>query len=475
MDHLEQTSKLAFEAYNAARYVDAEALCQTLLQIKPDDAQILFLYGMIHHKTGRDLEAMGKLHRAAELLPTTGRIFSGMGCACRGLGNEAGAAEHFTRATELEPQNANHYYNLGIAWHNLGELDHAMAAFQQAVALNPRDEASWNNIGKIFKQFNRLEDSLAAYNRALEISPGFELARYGRAIMLLANGHLTEGFREYESRYSKVKPRQFAQPRWHGEPVVGKTVFIHAEQGFGDAIHFVRFVAEARARAGRVILECRPELKSLFIYSGVADEVIAFGEPIPPFDVFTSIISLPGALGVTRENFPRQVPYLQAPPANDLPAAMGGIKKVGIAWAGNPSHSDDASRSMSLEMFAPIVQVPTVSFYSLQMPVPERDQVALSSLPNVVDLSPRLKDFLATAALIQQLDLVIAVDTSVAHLAGALAIPVWTLLQFDADWRWFLDQSETAWYPTMRLFRQQQRKQWSTVIQQVLENLRQLP
>jgi Flp pilus assembly protein TadD len=472
MDSFQQTLKLAFAAHKDGRHADAEALCRTLLLINATDAQLLFLLGMVLHKTGRDAEAADWLQRAAKLQPDAARVFSGLGCALRGRGDWAGAHKNFTRAAELEPRNADHFYHLGIAEHELGELERARAAFQTAVALNPRDFTSWNNLGKIFKQFNRLDESLAAYDRALAISPGYELAKHGRALSLLTAGRLAEGFREYESRWSKITPRIFPQPRWRGEPVAGKTVFIHAEQGFGDAIHFARFIPAVRERAARVILECRPELKSLFVFSGCADEVIAFGEPIPPFDYFTSIMSLPGLLGITLENLPARVPYLTAPHAENLPAAKTGSQKVGLVWAGSRTHPDDRSRSTGLEMFAPMLQTPGITFYSLQLPVPACDRPLLHSSPTVVDLSPRLNDFLATAGFVTQLDLVIAVDTSIVHLAGALAKPVWTLTQFDADWRWLLDRSDTPWYPTMRLFRQSHRGQWPPVVTRVAEALR---
>ena len=473
MDAFQQTLRLAFDAHNAGRHADAEALCRTLLQINRADAQLFFLFGMILHKTGRDAEAVNWLERAIELQPDSARVVSGLGCAWRGLGDEARAQKSFARAAELEPRNADHFYNLGIAWHNLGELERAAGDFQKAVALNPRDHISWNNLGKIFKQLNRLDESLTAYNRALEISPGYELARHGRAISLLTAGRLDQGFREYESRWSKIQPREFAQPRWRGEDVAGKTIFIHAEQGFGDAIHFARFIPLVRERAARVILECRPELKTLFQFSGLADEIVAYGEPVPPFDVFTSIISVPGLLGINENNIPGRVPYLQAPAAASLPVAKNGNLKIGFVWAGSRTHSDDASRSVSLETFTPILKTSDVSFYSLQIPVPERDQALLKSLADVVDLSAHLKDFLATAGLVAQLDLVIAVDTSIVHLAGALAKPVWTLTQFDADWRWFLDRSDTPWYPTMRLFRQTQKGQWAPVIKRIVQELQQ--
>ncbi|MDR3458618.1 MAG: tetratricopeptide repeat-containing glycosyltransferase family protein [Verrucomicrobiae bacterium] len=464
--------KLAFAAHHEGRHAEAEALCRLLLPGNPADAQLLYLLGMILHKAGRDAEAADHLQRAAALQPAAAHIFSGVGCAQRGLGDWAGARQSFARATELEPRNGDHFYHLGLAEHALGQLERALAAFQKAVELNPRDFMSWNNLGKIFQQFNRLDESLAAYDHALKISPDYELAKTGRAILLLTAGRLGEGFREFESPWKQNRPRIFARPRWRGESVAGQTVFIHAERGFGDGIHFARFVPAVRERAARVILECRPELKSLFVLSDCAGEVVAFGEPVPAFDVFTSLMSLPGLLGITENSIPGRVPYLRAPPASNLPPAKNGNLKVGFAWAGSAAHPDDASRSMPLELFAPILQTPGVTFYSLQLPVPERDKPFFQSLPALVDLSPALNDYLATATFMAQLDLVIAVDTSVVHLAGALAMPVWTLTQFDADWRWFLDRSDTPWYPTMRLFRQTQRGQWPPVVARVAEALR---
>ncbi len=471
MDHFQQVLKLAFTAHNAGRQEEAEALCRVLVELNRPDAQLYFLLGMVLHKTRRDIEAVSWLRRAAELQPNSANILSGLGYACQGAGQAAEALKYFIRATELAPSVGDFFYSVGIAQFNLGQLEAALAAFQNAVKLNPRDSASWNNLGKLYKQFNRLDESLAAYDRALEAAPDFELAKHGRAISLLTAGRWAEGFREYESRWSKLHPRVYPRPRWQGEPISSRTLFLHAEQGFGDAIHFARFMPLARQHAARVILECRPELKSLLVFSQVADEVVAVGEPLPPFDYFNSFISLPGLLGISLENLPAKVPYLKAPPGPDLPAAHPGRLKVGIVWAGSSAHRDDVSRSMSLESFLPVLQIPGACFFSFQKVIAPADEPLFRRLPGMVDLAPQLTDFLATAALLNQMDLVISVDTSVAHLAGALAKPVWNLIQFDADWRWLLDREDTPWYPTMRLFRQPQRGQWPPVVARVASEL----
>jgi len=474
-DPFQAVLKVAFDLHNAGRHMEAEAICRVLLDRQPHDPQLLFLLGMVLHRLGRDREALEHLTRAAGLPAPAARIFNALGLVHHALGEEARAVENYERALALGPPSAGLYYNLGNACYLLGDVERAISFFQQAVALDPRDAASWNNLAKCLKDCNRLEESLAAYDQSLAADPDYPLARYGRTIVLLTAGRLPEGFYEYNKwrNQQRVKPREFPRPAWRGEPVPGRTLFLHAEQGFGDALQDVRFIPSARARAGaaKVILECRPELKTLFTHSGCADEVIAYGETIPAFDCWTSLISLPGLLDTTLPSIPGQNPYLQAPPAPSLPPAPAGHRKVGLVWAGNPTHHNDAARSLRLAEFAPLWQLPGLTFYSLQTPVPARDAEAFHSAPNLMDLGGRLNDFLATATMVAQLDLIITVDTAVAHLAGALGKPTWTLLPFSPDWRWFLDRPDTPWYPTMRLFRQPHRGQWPPVIGRVVESL----
>jgi Flp pilus assembly protein TadD len=472
VDSFDEVLKLAFELHNAGRQREAEALCRVLLRLHAEDPQLLFLLGMVLHKKGQDEEAIKWLSLAAEKQPGWARIFNGLGCAFQRLKNHSRAVENFSRALELEGPTAATCYNLGNSCYQLGDLERAAGLFRQAVELTPNDSASWNNLGKCLNELNRLEESVAAYDRALAAAPDYPLARYGRALSLLAAGRLAEGFRDYESRWQCRQPRQFSQPAWQGQTAPEKTLFLHAEQGYGDAIQMARFIPLARRRVGRVILECRPELKTLFLRSATADSVIAFGDPIPSFDFFLPQGNLPGVLGITLDTIPNQTPYLKAPPGASLPPAPAGSVKVGLVWAGNPEHHQDAARSIPLEQLAPLLQTPGVVFYSLQVPVPPRDEPCFRSFSNLVNLGGGLQDFLATASAVGKMDLVISVDTSVAHLAGALAKPVWTLIQYSPDWRWFLDRADTPWYPTMRLFRQAQRNQWGPVVQQAAEALR---
>lgn len=472
MDSFDRSLKLAFEMQNAGRGAEAEALCRVLMKIRPRDAQLLFLLGMVLHKTGRDEEAVEWLSLAALYQPQSARIFNGLGCAHQKLEDHPRAAAAFEKALKLEPQSAATEYNLGSSCYKLGQIGKAEALFRSAVEKDPRDSACWNNLGKCLKELNRLDESIEAYNRALEIAPDYALARYGRAISLLAAGRLPEGFRDYEWRWHLITPRQFQQPEWTGNPAPGQTLLLHAEQGYGDAIQIVRFIPAARERVGRVILECRPGLETLFQYSKCADTVIPYGLEIPPFDCRLSLISLPRVLGVTLDTIPNRTPYLRAPFCEGLSPVEPGRLKVGLAWAGNPEHHQDAARSIRLEQLAPVLQMPGVSFYNFQMPVPVGDQSFLQMMSGVIRSNLKLADFLDTASVIAEMDLVIAVDTAVAHLTGALGKPVWILLQHSPDWRWLLDRPDSPWYPTMQLFRQTERNEWQSPILRVAKALR---
>lgn len=472
MNAYQQVLKLAFELHNAGRHGDAEAVCRVLLVQDAGDGQLQFLLGMVLQRLGRSQEALGYLERAAELQPRSARVLNGLGFIHLSLRNYERAVENYGRAIELGQQTPDTFYSMGNACHQLGEVERAIPLFQKAVELNPKDGASWNNLGKCLKDANRLEESIVAYNHAVAVAPDYALAHYGRAVTLLAAGRLPEGFPEYEKWSRHRKPAtEFSQPVWQGEPIPGRTLFLYAEQGIGDAIQAARFLPAVRARAGRVILECRPELKRLLAHSGCADVVLAHGESIPEFDCYASAVSLAAILGVTVDTIPGCTPYLKTPAAPALPPSPAGHLKVGLAWAGNPDHHNDAARSLPLEALAPLFQVPGVTFYNLQKTVRDRDQAYLRSLPALVNAGAGFKDIFDAAAGVAGLDLVIAVDTAMAHLAGALAKPVWLLLPFSPDWRWFLDRTDTPWYPTMRLFRQAQRGQWGPVVRQAAEEL----
>jgi hypothetical protein len=290
---------------------------------------------------------------------------------------------------------------------------------------------------------------------------------------LLRYGRFREGWRAYEARnrtgLSAAFRRNFPQPQWTGEPIRDRTILLHGEQGRGDTIQFMRYAPLVAARGGRVVLEVQPGMRALTgALSGVAS-VLERGEPLPPFDLHCPLLSLPLAFGTDIDSIPATIPYLSVPSDRIYRwrTRLGPrrARRIGIAWSGNPAHREDARRSIPLEQFARVLTPhPEREFHVLQAEVREADQAVLAQLPHVYDHSGRLRDFVDTAALVSLMDLVISVDTAVAHLAGALGWPVWLLLSSVADWRWLVERDDSPWYPTFWLFRQTRRGVWDDVL-----------
>ncbi|MGD0058523.1 MAG: tetratricopeptide repeat-containing glycosyltransferase family protein [Verrucomicrobiia bacterium] len=471
MSILRQLVESAREAHREGRYAEAEAICRDLLERTPADGEVPYLLGLVLHETGRGAEAEKWLRQAAAFAPQSPNAYYALGCVHAAAGDVASAAEAFATALQRNPAYLNAYYGLGNACYKLRDFERAASIYRQALALNPQDYEIWNNLGQALNALFRTEEALAAYERALEIQPEYGLARSNYALVLLTLGRLPEGFREYEWRWRKTPPRPYPQPLWSGQSIPGKTLLVCAEQGFGDVIQFARFTHEARARAGQVILECQAPLKRLFEHARCADTVIAVGDSPPPFDYYVPVMSLPLILGTTLETIPGD-PWLVAPVAEPLPAVPPGHVKVGLAWAGNSTHHNDARRSIPFTELGPILAKTGITFFSLQVPVRAEDEPHVRATPNLVSLTARLRDFYDTADCVGQMDLILSVDTAVAHLAGALGKPVWTLLPDPADWRWLLLRTDSPWYPTMRLFRQSPCGQWQPVIAGVAEELR---
>jgi len=306
----------------------------------------------------------------------------------------------------------------------------------------------------------------------VELRPLDAELHYNHAMLLLLAGDLKAGFREFEWRLShasaKFRPRTFAVPRWRGEFRDGRTLLIHAEQGLGDSLQFVRLVTEAAATGGPVVLQVQPPLLEL-LRDSLDVTVVSRDEPQPPFDLHVPLMSLPFELGTTMETIPAKVPYLEAAPAKvakwrETLAAYAGLK-VGVVWAGNPGHRHDRLRSLPAGLVLPRLARSGVQLFSLQKEPRAEDRVVLEQLNGeVVDLAPSLASFADTAAVVSAMDLVISVDTAVAHLAAALGKPTWMLLPHSLDWRWLCAREDSPWYPTARLFRQTRPADWTSVL-----------
>jgi tetratricopeptide (TPR) repeat protein/glycosyltransferase involved in cell wall biosynthesis len=377
---------------------------------------------------------------------------------------------HYRRAIAIHPRFADAHYNLGNALREDGNFDGAVYHYQQALAIQADNPDVWNNLGNTLKELGQLDQAVAAYERAIALAPDHASAHHNLGYSLLLLGNLRRGFAEYEWRW-KVPgfkpPRPFEQPWWDGTPLHGKRILLYDEQGFGDAIQFSRYIPLVAQQGGQVILECREPLVALLERLPGVQQAIARGADLPDFDVHAPLMSLPHLLGTTLETIPAQIPYLTPPETSvELPATPG-KRRVGIVWAGSPTHRNDRHRSCPFARFAGLMQEPDIQFYSLQLGARRTDLQALVDSALVVDLGDRLTDFAATAGAIAQLDLVITVDTSVAHLAGALGIPVWVLLPAAPDWRWMSDRPDSPWYPTMRLFRQPLPGDWDSVFEQI--------
>jgi tetratricopeptide (TPR) repeat protein len=444
-----------------------------------DNAAFRNSLGSVLLALGRLDEAEAALRQAIAAAPANAQAHNNLGNVLMRRGRPADAVALYERAITLNPGYAEAQSNLGSAKHRLGRLDDAERALREALALSPRHTPALANLGLVLHDRARYADALAAYDQALALDPHHATARANRAVLLLLLGRFEEGWRDYEGRWRvagfTTRRRSFAAPPWTGRPSDDLTVFIHAEQGLGSAIQFVRYAPLVAAGCRQVIVECQPPLERLFRQSleagaGGSVRVVTRGGDLPAFDAHAAMMSLPGLSGTTLATVPAAVPYLKA--AEDdrerwhARLAGDGRPRVGLVWAGNPNHLNDHNRSMPASALAPLVAAGHGTFYALQVG-PARDTVAELPAGRAVDLAPELDDFADTAAALQALDLVISVDTAVAHLAGALARPVWLLLPHVPEWRWLLDRADTPWYPTMRVFRQQTAGDWAGVVERV--------
>jgi Flp pilus assembly protein TadD len=513
---VEQAHQQAITFYQNGQLQDAERLYRAILQVYPRDPDANHNLGSLLQDTNRLLEAEAAYHRAIECRPNFLEAFNNLSTMLE-KANRLPEAEAACRcALELKPDSAVILYNLGIilkktnhlfeaekvyrqaielqsdmieAHNNLGSLLHendrlheAETTYLHAITLKPAHVEAHNNLGSLLYDTNRLLEAEQVYRHAIELKPDFADAHCNLAFTLLKLGDLKAGWEEYEWRWATPQMlgarRDFTQPQWHGEAAEGKTLLIHLEGGFGDTLQFCRYAQLAIARGLRVILEVQPELVRLLQCLPGVDRVVRAGEEVPAFDLHCSMLSLPLAFETDLATIPRATSYLNADKAQvdawriRLADLSNKNFRIGLAWAGNPrSHFSrlaavDRRRSIAPELLAPLFNLPGFHFFSLQ-----KDRAVAPENFLLTDFMGEMKEFADTAALIANLDLVISVDTSVAHLAAALGKPVWVLDRFDSCWRWLHDREDSPWYPTVRLFRQPQPGDWHAVIEKVVEEL----
>jgi tetratricopeptide (TPR) repeat protein len=457
---------------------ESEASLRQALRIRPRYADALSSLGATLRRQGKTLEAIAACETAVELKPRSAEALINLGNALRDDGKPEEAIEVLRGAARLSSNNASVFSNLGNAHQDLGSLAEACECYDRAIELKPDYVEALTNLGAALRLRGDLFSAAKFARQALEIDPEFAEAHWNLALFLLSSADFDAGWAEYEWRWKlgNSSSRQFDKPLWEGQILDGQTLLVHAEQGFGDTIQFVRYLRQVKDLCGRVVFEAPPPLVTLLQGVPGIGVIVAAGQPLPNFDAHCPLLSLPRIFKTSLETVPRDVPYLQADAIlsaqwNQRLGPCEG-RRVGLCWQGSPTFAGDRLRSIPLHHYQALADVPNVSFVSLQKEH-GLDQLRGGAFPgNVLDISAELKDFSTTAAVISNLNLVISSDTSVAHLAGALGVPVWLALQYAPDWRWLTVREDSPWYPTLRLFRQSTLQDWPDVFERIATALK---
>ncbi len=488
----------------------ASALCHGILRLAPDHAGALRQLAAIEINGGDPNVALEFFERARQLAPADPDLCHGIATALRLMGRPAESELALSAALKADPghgpslydtammrqqrgdhkgasklylalaaQGVGHFdaaFNRGVTLYHLGNLVAAERWFHVAAQLDRTSPKPFMNLGMIYRIWGFVKEAVACQEKAVELAPDNAEAHWNLANALLVTGEFERGFAEYEWRFERAGRAQrpagaaLLMPRWRGEDLRGKTLLITLEQGLGDAVHFIRFAQDVAARGGEVVVESLPALAPLLATAPGVAKVVAPGTAVPGAAYYVPLMSLPYVLGTTLATIAASVPYLTAPASvHILPKASSALR-VGLVWRGNPQHENDKRRSVPLDLLAPLLDVPEVTFFSLQIGDVGPEHTAWQG--RLTDLAPLLTDFAKTATAVQSLDLVISVDTAVAHVAGALGKPVWILLAQGNDWRWLHARDDSPWYPTARLFRQQRGRNWAPAIRAMVQALK---
>jgi Flp pilus assembly protein TadD len=457
------------------KLVEAADSLRRALEHQPDYAEAHFNLANTLRDLGRRDEALASFYEALKHRPDYPDALNNLGLLLTEINRPAEALVLLQHALRLRLDFHEARNNLGLALAELGRFDEAVICYEAVLQHNLHSTDALTNLGSAYKEQGRLEEAVACYDQVLRLKPDAASTHWNRALAWLQLGDFERGWAEYEWRWRRkdARRRPFRQPLWDGKPLDGRTILLWCEQGLGDAIQFVRYAPLVKERGGRVLLECPPPLRQLFGGIAGVERVLVEGEELPPFDVHAPLMSLPYLCKTTPTTIPTGVPYLRANVERvarlraRLP--VGGFR-IGVVWQGNPWHKWDRHRSFSLHALAPLAALPGVQLVSLQK---GHGLDALQTMPprfSLMQLGDSLDDaapFVDTAAVMTQLDLVVTADTSAAHLAGALGVPVWLALSAIADWRWLHGRDDTPWYPTMRLFRQRTLGDWEDVFQRM--------
>lgn len=473
-DSFEAARGLAFGWAGLGEIDQAEYFAGAALKLDANSVPLQLLFADLLRQQGRLEEALAACEEAVRLAPQLPQARNNLGNALNDLGRAPEAIAQFRAGLALDQALPELHFNLAVCLQLAGQLEEAQTHYRAAVELKSDFLQAWLNLASLHEQQDNVPGALEAYRGAIRSRPDEVAAHVNYAQHLLRLGRFDEGWKEYEWRWRVPEmaawaPR-FDRPQWDGSKLMGQTVLVYAEQGFGDAIQFARYVPLIAKRGGKAVFRCAAPLKQLFAGTAGIDQVVAEREPPPAFDLFCPLLSLPRLFGTRVDSIPAAVPYIRADPSktrhwHDRLASAGPALHIGLCWASNSKIG--LQKSLPLAALAPLARVPGVRFHSLQTGAAGAEADRPPSGMALSNEGAELVDFSDTAALIASLDLVISIDTAVAHLAGALARPVWTLLAPPAHWGWLVERQDSPWYPTMRLFRKPRDTPWQSVVAQL--------
>lgn len=513
-DTLQRRLSNAVALHQAGQFADAERLYREILTSFPDLADVFYLLGILLRQTGRAEAAVSSLEQALQAGGPHGHYYFELAQAQVATGRVDGAEASLRASLALEPNFPEAHNNLGVLSKQSGALESAEASFRTAVSLKsdyvearanlgnllrekgeldaaleqyleayqaaPDNTSTLISLGNACKELGRVDEALACYNQVLTLEPESPEAAWNQALVLLLKGELAAGWAGFEWRFKfqNAYPHRYGKPYWGGAPFSGQRLLIYDEIGYGDVFQFLRYLPLVKARGGDVLFECKPGLRRLLEGFPGIDTLLERGQcgvSEQDFDFHLPMESLPGVFGTTLETIPNPGPYLKAPAwlKTQWKSALENVSefRVGLVWAGNASSQFDRTRSCPATCLRALERVEGVAFFSLQKGGAEMDLHAAAPGLNARLCGEMLKDFADTAALIENLDLVITVETAVAHLAAALGKPTWILLPLVPAWRWLLDRNDSPWYSSVRLFRQQTLGQWEPVLESVADAL----
>ncbi|MFZ5908194.1 MAG: tetratricopeptide repeat protein [Nitrospirota bacterium] len=478
-DNLPALFMLGLLSAQAGNYPGAIGYFKRVVGINPYHIDAHYNLGNVYRDSGNLREAFSCYQKVLQLNPLHAEAYVNIGIIFRFMGRPKEELASYQKAIQIKPDSAEAFFNLGHYFFEREDFDQALAWYEKAIQVDPHSDRACMNIALIVRIQGRHKDAIPYYRRAIEYNPDNAVAHWNLSNVLLLLGDFEAGWEEYlwlwKTEDAGEHRRNFPGPSWQGEDITGLTILLYSEHGFGDTVQFVRYAPLVACRGAKVILDCQPELVPLLKTVEGLQTVIPAGSKLPPYDLHCSLMKLPILFHTAAKNIPSAVPYIKADPvlirkwADRLRNRRSKVT-IGLTWAG----SSTPKKYCPLNDFSPLLQLDGVVFYSLQK---GRSADQAKNLPDriqLLDYTDDLHDFSDTAALIENLDLVISIDTSVAHVTGALGKPVWVLLPFVPDWRWMLGREDSPWYPTMSLFRQPALGDWGSVISLIVEQLKRL-